>query len=937
MSVSCGSVSFGPPLRYLPDEDEIFHQYRSLPHKTQMRGYGPPNNITYPNYSSTVSTPRNRPQSTDRTSLIEALNNSDKSEPPTVIDQVRHNSIQLDPEAAGYLVVQGVEGPVVHEVPTVNEDNLSHDSYELIEKAIEIEVPSTTNSNVNQFEQEFFRQAAQASKNGSLSLSSSPKRAPAPSEIQEASPVTSIDMARVKSQDSFSQASNHAGSDIDARNTTTIIDVTHPEIHVKEEPRLMVDIVRTNAGNFVIGENRSSYSHSLPRSNADIIYNIQQKDQFSRTLPNRSRRSPVYYSRSRIAPPPGECSSGSSSSHASPQISRPKSLEFSVVNVNNLPNKQAYGYHDDSLDLVHYPQPKPRTSLAAKPIDPYDDSSSAINEQLSSSDVPQTPENSNITFLPLEAGPVIVGCHQGIVRKQYYTTEERIYDVPEGIEGVSAPIKVITSQPPQVVTSPSSSSGITDPYVPPTIQEVVIPQVVVPQPGPPVPPPHKPVIAQHVSSRHIMKLPKVDIDPRKFQVLMQDSTESADSTSVGGILRNRPIRPVKGRGTAQSHYSTTTLPPPQRALLATMSSTESESAMSARSAPTPISNPDQLMNKRGNNILVEILPEQPESPKLQVNLISPPAEESESSTAVLDSEGVPAPPPEFSGAAVVSDDDPQQATDVEEDSQSCQVENKVEEEVEKDEPIQESDSNTTATVKIEETDIKEIEIESEEKVDPIEEQEETEDDEASSKVIKIADLYVKLEHNGSGSTISDEGNTGSDMEAPVPFIDEEKEDDLINNLDGAAAEMVTLPTQQHAESIFIPPTPTNLSKIEEPPKVEEEEDISIQPSIEEDIAKDPIEDDDDIIAKDTIEDDIILKDTTIEDDIIPVPPPVLQDEELKNQPSVESTSSTSSPPPPPPMLLDGSEGPPTALYTAEASSFPFPPRTLSRHSGKLSL
>ena len=33
----------------------------------------------------------------------------------------------------------------------------------------------------------------------------------------------------------------------------------------------------------------------------------------------------------------------------------------------------------------------------------------------------------------------------------------------------------------------------------------------------------------------------------------------------------------------------------------------------------------------------------------------------------------------------------------------------------------------------------------------------SEEEEASSKVIKIADLYVKLEHNGSGSTISDEG------------------------------------------------------------------------------------------------------------------------------------------------------------------------------------
>ena len=200
-----------------------------------------------------------------------------------------------------------------------------------------------------------------------------------------------------------------------------------------------------------------------------------------------------------------ECSSGSSSSHASPQIARPKSLEFAVVNANNLPNKL---YQDDSLE------PK-------KPgIDPYDDSSSAMNEQLSSSDVPQTPENPNVSFLPLEAGPVLVGCHQGVLRglKQYYTKEERIYDVPEGIEGVTAPIDIINS--------PSSSSGITDPYLP-------MPQSTPTQKAPPppevTPPPPPP--------QHFKGLPKVEIEPRKFHSLLnamgpQDSTESADSNST---------------------------------------------------------------------------------------------------------------------------------------------------------------------------------------------------------------------------------------------------------------------------------------------------------------------------------------------------------------------------------------------------------------------
>ena len=462
---------------------------------------------------------------------------------------------------------------------------------------------------------------------------------------------------------------------------------------------------------------------------------------------------------------PGECSSGSSSSHASPQIARPKSLEFAVVNVSALPNKQAFAYHDDSLELHHVPvssrygmeppQPKPRLHLT-KPqqipqSDLYDDSSSAMNEQLSSSDVPQTPENPNVTFLPLEAGPVIVGnsCHQGIVRKQYYTTEERIYDVPEGIEGVSIPIKVITAQPPQVelvqdIVSPSTSSEITEEGnghahpVPSRAETEVMAAVGTgnappPKVAPPPPPPHQPVIAQHVlrqnhrgaaSSIGLLErpkgppiLPKVDIDPRKFHTIMhtmgpQDSTES----EVSNQGQQRPIRPIRSRGTAQSHYSTTTLPPPQRALLATMSSTESESAMSARSAPTPISDPDRLLRARtisqeqqGPSFEIyqpmypenqlekpEILVEEPtdqeqsgsarddddpddpdsDSPQLQVNLISPPAEESESSTAVLDSEGVPAPPPEFSGAAPlsVSDDEAkEQATDVEEDSQSCHL------------------------------------------------------------------------------------------------------------------------------------------------------------------------------------------------------------------------------------------------------------------------
>ena len=1216
--MSCGSVQLGHPHmgHYLEDDDHdvVLHQhqhagYRSLPHKSQqlrvddggLEGHGTTERgssgghyiqaqttagqavpsthnsfVVYPNYSSTVSTPRMRPQQNSLRGSLEAVQSaavaaeaghgqpmaefsiasdnlhSEVDSRSTVIEQRRPsnarsvNSIQsgsVTVDDAGFLVVQGVGGPVAHAMVETDslghhpdligdhidgshassEDNLSHDSYELIEtkmlgkiremtpeqhQAQQERKTSTGSTGVipatgvgggpsaNQFEQEFYRQAAQASskaKNGgttagssrtssrcSLNMSSSnmsPQVMPRGDVVKVAlehgkSPSgNSNSMSRVKSQDSFSQSSNHNRNNQNQGSLTSLVRSTnadplnnnnHNQVidensqqsaprgqreptviqvpELKEESRLMVDIVRAGRGRGAYISKNEVYSHSLPRSNADIMYHHQQQQQqqhqqqlhggqqhqhqqvqqqqqqqqhqqHSRTLPSRRReRSPVYYSRSRIMSGghggagghPGECSSGSSSSHASPQIARPKSLEFAVVNVSALPNKQAFAYHDDSLELHHVPvssrygmeppQPKPRLHLTKPQIpqsDLYDDSSSAMNEQLSSSDVPQTPENPNVTFLPLEAGPVIVGtCHQGIVRKQYYTTEERIYDVPEGIEGVSIPIKVITSQPPQVdvqdIVSPSTSSEITEEGnghahpVPARAETEVMAAVGTgnappPKVAPPPPPPHQPVIAQHVlrqnhrgaaSSIGLLErpkgppiLPKVDIDPRKFHTIMhtmgpQDSTESADSTY--NHHHQRPIRPIRSRGTAQSHYSTTTLPPPQRALLATMSSTESESAMSARSAPTPISDPDRLLRARtisqeqqGPSFEIyqpmypenqlekpEILVEEPtdqeqsgsarddddsDSPQLQVNLISPPAEESESSTAVLDSEGVPAPPPEFSGAAPlsVSDDEAkEQATDVEEDSQSCHL---SKHQISKSEQaqahweqirssataVEESPETAAAAINIMVTDdttdiVLANDNENKDPSEPLEvdngttmvslpsiggapyteddigvlselpcaaaaaiahmtgsttsdlqssdgdvtsvsaaitgsqaenkhdiketdevAQEEilddelvvSEEEEASSKVIKIADLYVKIEHGeGSGSTISDEGNTGSDT-APVPFIDEDECKSEIIEEKAENLEVVSLPIHQHAEPIFIPPTPpiSNLS------------------------------------------------------------------------------------------------------------------------------
>ena len=586
------------------------------------------------------------------------------------------------------------------------------------------------------------------------------------------------------------------------------------------------------------------YTHSLPRATAEggyIVYTTHHPAAaahpqgilrggtivpaagpglYSRTLPNRRRdRSPVYYSRSRLVPGSHqECSSGSSSSHASPMITRPKSLEFAVVNVNALPNKQAYSYHDDSLDAP-VQVVSGNNHLMKPPMDLYDDSSSAMNEQLSSSDVPQTPENPNMTFLPLEAGPVIVGCHQGVMaglaKKYYGSTEERIYDVPEGIEGISAPIKIrkplgmvavvtssaptsgtgtlkavnsnksVTMLAPEAITSPcSSSSGITEPFVPQN--SVAAGSILKPAPtSAPPPPPH--VIAQPVRSsrppRSVLKdsskLPKVDIDPKKFHTLLsamepQDSTESCESNSIGPIHpHQRPMRPTRGRGSLQSNYSTTTLPPPQRALLATMSSTESESAMSARSAPTPISNPDILIRASAvahtndyHDEYDEVADDDDEDdddedeyevsdhrrvggkfPRVQVNLISPPAEDqSESSlTAVLDVPGC-TPPPEFSGAAIINDEDPLEATDVEDESQtqSNATPKAAKAAVDRENPAEaDTDSKATTAILIEDDcksnpDQKKTDEITDNK-ETTEEEEEEEDDEASSKVIKVAD------------------------------------------------------------------------------------------------------------------------------------------------------------------------------------------------------
>ena len=283
----------------------------------------------------------------------------------------------------------------------------------------------------------------------------------------------------------------------------------------------------------------------------------------SRTLPGKKRReqSPVIFTRGRLSV---DCSSNSSSSHASPRISRPKSLDFSVVAMHDLPRKTAYSYRDDTIDQ-----------------NDFEDSSSALSVQnelnyASSSDVPPTPENPEL--------PVIVGASRvGYVSSKTSThcshkqgqlsgshREERIYDIPEGIERWNRPD----------ANSSLSESMETD-------------------------------------------KPKFFIDQAKFKSYLEISGKfsSEDSESVS----NRPIfKPVTGSS---------------KRVLTKVSSTESESNPSNDSVPAAVQFDSDTLS-------------------LPLDLLSPPME-SESSTAMVDSESLPA-PPQFGS----NKDD----TDVEEDA-----------------------------------------------------------------------------------------------------------------------------------------------------------------------------------------------------------------------------------------------------------------------------
>lgn len=594
-------------------------------------------------------------------------------------------SFQHGGHVTGYqIVVQGVSGPVAHDVHSdhdvevddddddcqvSSEDNLSHDSYELIEReGLEGEGGSQRGSKENVM----MSQSKNASPPPHTSLTSAEA-----SSGQNLNVGQAVAFPRMKSNDSFSQESDHNASiNRMARINNLLMDncggmgvsaqmfasdnddfqgheVTLQRPPQTPEERMMVDIVRKRGLQLQMKPARQAAANtgtrSLPRyltqRAPDLVsgppptaYPFGRKHVYnytSRTLPSNQRRdkSPVYYTRGGLLGP-GECSSGSSSSHASPKISRPKSLEFAVVAGNNVPNQNAsYSYRDDSLDkqnnLLEYDDSSISGACGVGPLMQY---------ATSSSDVPQTPENPNYPHLPVDKVPPNYNrCYQ----------DEHIYDVPESIE-------------PADITSPSSSSGITDSFPRPSVniaydhfqrQQNIAPPL--PKEAPPPLPVHpQPIIA-----------------PRFVQ---QQVGFVDQSQPVAPRPRTHFMNPPRAKPGQQKPH-----PQPKNVhLLISMSSTESESALSARSAPTPVVG---ILEDRAV-LNAEEIPEpvlvvetsikedlSEEVPAISVNLISPP-EESESSTAVMDSDGrIPAPPPEFSGAAVISDADMQEATDVDED------------------------------------------------------------------------------------------------------------------------------------------------------------------------------------------------------------------------------------------------------------------------------
>ncbi len=898
-----------------------------------------------------------------------------------------------------------------------SEDNLSHDSYELIEKqADQVEdgvisvdraagvesalVAGTANSATaaataaaataaNKFEQEFYRQAAsskaatvdRASSSSKMSINSSsslvtmtpppPMQVKMPYQIhpQQQQPVLPMPIlkqpVRRKSSSASGGGATAASQQSSAMQTTSVGGS-------KQSLSDHYDVVRTS--HFSQHHTQQSplakavgfQSHTLPRmpvarypstamtsssavaptasatsSNSSVFH-----QQFSsRTLPNRRReKSPVYFTRGRLAA--ADCSSASSSSQASPKMSRPKSLEFNVVVATNaLPDKDAFSYQDDTLDTAQV-QPPPGTTppisthsqaaatmmiskqdqmLAAAGSAEYDDSSSAISglnelNYASSSDVPQTPEMPSVQFPGLSSMVQMTAVGGTNVVGGLYYEGEHIYDVPEGIEGMY-PLMEIAPHPPALLASQQLQR-------------------------PPPPPPHQ-------------TLPLQQITP-------SEAGRHQGGTAPSGVTQTsqRPRAPMR-------------LPPPPRAaLLPTMSSTESESALSARSAPTPVGgNPEILLQaaaaaaaavaggrgavggKRGG---------------LSVGLISPP-EESES-TAVIESESnVPA-PPEFSGAGVVSDEDGGDGTDVEgqedlssrnnlsnKETSSTTVEAVTSKPMDEDVSVEEQGvtvpadrvSMTSPPIIIEEQPFPPGEITEEvtttsqestvkrrdsnnhiptasvavKDLSPQREEEEMrtedlmgsvvtlespptvfgEDYESTdpNSIIKIADMYVRL---GNGSTIS---SSNGESETGVPFIDDDT-----NGAAAATVDRCVHPTQQKAEKIFV-----QDDDIQMPTVTEEETEVPVPPP------PPPV-----TVNPKLLQCSSESSEGSLDIASIPPPPPAIAEEEKEEAIDEDPTFHTS-----PPMEKSGvihSRTRPSSDAVVEVITFPLPlaQRSLSRIS-----
>ena len=294
---------------------------------------------------------------------------------------------------------------------------------------------------------------------------------------------------------------------------------------------------------------------------------IQPQPQFSsRTLPNRKRRekSPVIFTTGKLSV---DCSSASSSSQASPRMCRPKSLDFSVVALHDLPQSHAYSYRDDTIEQQDFEENSSSTV-------------SVQNNYASSSDVPQTPEvpivgSASHPHRSLNSGKPIQSYHQQqaggsssvVAAKlanspfsgQHNSASERIYDIPEGIE--------MDDQAPKISSSAANQTRST--------------------------------VFQNIK-----------LDPKSYksylEITRKFSSEESESISHKHKLKILPPSHPKG--------------------LKKVSSTESESAISNHShhSVPPVQFDSDTLS-------------------LPIDLISPPLE-SESSTALVDSESLPAPP-----------------------------------------------------------------------------------------------------------------------------------------------------------------------------------------------------------------------------------------------------------------------------------------------------